>query len=72
MVRTPTQRFALRTDQVVAPIFEPALGNHVGRLVGMDWDVGGDVMFFQQIGKPTIAVAGVTSQRHRLQRETIQ
>ena len=72
MVRTPTQDFALWANQVVAVIDEIAAGHHAGFLPGMDGDVRGDVLFFQQMSEPTITVAGVRSQRHRLQRETIQ
>ena len=72
MVRTPTQGLALWTNQVVGVIGEVTTGHHTGFLFRVDGDVRGDVLFFQQMSEPTIAVAGVTSQRHRLQRETIQ
>ena len=72
MVRTPTQDLALWANQVVAVIDEIAAGHHAGFLFRVDGNVRGDVPVLQQMAKPTIAVAGVTSQRHRLQRETIQ
>ena len=72
MVRTPRKDVALWANQVVAVIDEIATGHHAGSLLGLDGDVGGDVPFFPQVAKPTVAVAGVRSQRYRLQRETFQ
>ena len=72
MVRTSTQGLALWTNQVVGVIGEVTTGHHTGFLFRVDGNVRGDVPVLQQMAKPTIAVAGVTSQRHRLQRETIQ
>lgn len=72
VVRAPAQYLALRANQVVAMMGEVAAGPHAGFLSRMDGNVRRDVPFFRQIVKLTVAVAGVSRQRPRLQRQTFQ
>ena len=62
----PAQHLTLWAYQVVAPINEAALGNHVGLLVGMDWDVSGDTPILQKLPELPSVVSGVRRQRHWL------
>ena len=67
-----TQCLALCTNQVVPVASEGTAGYHAGLLLGMDADVSGDALSSPVMAKPAVAVVSVTSQRQRVQRQTLR
>ena len=72
MERAAPQRLALGTNQVVPVISEITAGCHAGLLLGMDADVSGDALSSPAMAKPAVAVVSVTSQRQRVERQTLR
>ena len=67
-----TQCLALCTNQVVPVASEGTAGYHAGLLLGMDADVSGDALSSPVMAKPAVPVVSVTSQRQRVQRQTLR
>ena len=69
---TSSRHAADLTFQVVPVASEGTAGYHAGLLLGMDADVSGDALFSPVMAKPAVAVVSVTSQRQRVQRQTLR
>ena len=67
-----TQCLALCTNQVVPVASDGTAGYHAGLLLGMDADVSGDALSSPVMAKPAVPVVSVTSQRQRVQRQTLR